>query len=87
MKDFARNLDDLRRIVIPAEICRQNGIEKGDLLQIKVVPEGILLVPLKARCAMCGSADNLVMVGSNAICMSCATKAKQALESKGKAAL
>lgn len=75
MKDFARNLDDLRRIVIPAEICRENGINKGDLLHIKVVPEGILLTPVKTCCAICGRSDHLVAVNSAAICEACIAKA------------
>lgn len=71
MKQFARNLDSLRRLVIPMEICRANNITSGDLLQIEVVPGGILLTPLKACCVICGSTNNLVTVHDTAICRDC----------------
>ena len=77
MKQFARNIDSLRRLVIPMEICRANGIESGDLLQIEVVPAGILLTPMKACCVICGSKNNLVIVHETAICRDCIDAAEK----------
>ncbi|MEA5134628.1 MAG: AbrB/MazE/SpoVT family DNA-binding domain-containing protein [Candidatus Fimivivens sp.] len=71
MKQFARNIDDLGRVVLPKEIRRANNIDTGDLLAIEVVPAGILLTPMKACCVICGSTNNLVTVHDTAICRDC----------------
>jgi len=72
VKQFARNLDNLGRIVLPKEICKANGIDPGDLLEITVISDGILLTPRKAYCSVCGAGGNLLQVGESAICADCA---------------
>jgi bifunctional DNA-binding transcriptional regulator/antitoxin component of YhaV-PrlF toxin-antitoxin module len=74
MKDYARNLDELRRIVIPIEILRLNNIGAGDLMSIKVVPEGILLTPAKSSCEICGAKENLTVLNDQALCGECISK-------------
>ncbi len=71
MKPFARNIDDLGRIVLPKEIRKANNLDTGDLLAIEVVSAGILLTPMKACCVICGSTNNLVTVHDTAICRDC----------------
>ncbi|KAF5039116.1 hypothetical protein DSECCO2_547280 [anaerobic digester metagenome] len=80
MKPFARNIDDLGRIVLPKEIRRANNINTGDLFAIEVVSAGILLTSMKACCVICGSTDNLVTVHDTAICGNCVAAASEVLE-------
>lgn len=79
MKQFARNIDPLGRVVLPKEIRTANNIDTGDLLAIEVVSAGILLTPMKACCVICGSTDNLVTVHDTAICGNCVTAAREVL--------
>lgn len=44
---IVRRIDDLNRIEIPKEICRQFKINSGKPLEICVTEEGILLKPYK----------------------------------------
>ncbi|MEA4831896.1 MAG: AbrB/MazE/SpoVT family DNA-binding domain-containing protein [Oscillospiraceae bacterium] len=74
MKEFARNIDPLGRIVIPKELREQNGIEEGDALYIKATTEGITLVPLKSHCVICGTAKDLVTVDNISVCRKCGGK-------------
>jgi transcriptional pleiotropic regulator of transition state genes len=71
MKEYARNMDGLGRIVIPMEIRKINNINEGDLLGIKVLSEGILLFKINKVCAICGSTNNLIMVKGRAQCREC----------------
>jgi len=80
MKDYARNVDELGRIVIPKEIRRANNIDVGDLLAVRVIPDGILLTPAKAKCAICGSVEDLITADNITICRLCGARLKEALK-------
>lgn len=74
MKQMARNLDSLGRVVIPAEIRAANGIGPGDLMIITTTAEGILLYPAKDACAICNSNENILKINSIALCSGCRVK-------------
>ena len=42
---IVRRLDDLNRIVIPKEICRNLNLREGDALEIYVDGDGLVLKP------------------------------------------
>jgi len=66
-----RKIDQLGRIVIPKEMCRELSLETGSKVQIDSVPGGILLSPLNASCVICGGTDGLIVDDGIAICQSC----------------
>lgn len=68
---MTRKVDDLGRIVLPAEIRRTFGIAEGDLLEISVEDDRIILCKLQQRCTFCGSDADLVSHHSRLVCMVC----------------
>lgn len=71
---MTRPVDVLGRVVLPIELRRTRNINKGDMLEIFVDGEHIILrkyVPGEA-CAACGEMKELVTVGSIQLCRSCA---------------
>lgn len=75
MKGFARKIDNLGRLVIPAEMRRAHGIETGELVEMENTSAGILIRSAKTHCVMCGRTDYLIEVNGAAICESCIVKA------------
>ena len=71
MKEFARNLDQQGRLVIPAEIRQRNNLGPGTLMEISQTSDGILLSPAFNSCAICGSRDDLL---DGTVCRGCAEK-------------
>lgn len=71
MPGITRKIDDLGRVVIPKELRRNLNIAEYDELEIEVVPAGILLSPIKASCAACGSTRNLTVLDRFALCDDC----------------
>ncbi len=68
---MARKIDDLGRIVIPAETRRLFGIREGDHLSIAVEGDSIVLTKLEATCTFCGSTDNVSSFKGKGICADC----------------
>ena len=54
----ARRIDQLGRVVVPAELRRMLGIRQGDL---KLEPE----------CAFCARVDNLIEMHEKHVCKDC----------------
>ncbi|MGD2051629.1 MAG: AbrB/MazE/SpoVT family DNA-binding domain-containing protein, partial [Acidimicrobiia bacterium] len=52
---MVRKIDDLGRIVIPAETRRLFHIREGDELAISVDEDSIIIRKLEAACVFCGS--------------------------------
>jgi len=68
---IARKIDDLGRIVIPAETRRLFNIREGDQLTISVVGDNIVLRKLEATCTFCGSTDGVAEFKGKGICGDC----------------
>jgi transcriptional pleiotropic regulator of transition state genes len=54
---IVRKIDDLGRIVLPAETRRLFNIREGDQLAISVEGDNILIRKLEATCTFCGSTN------------------------------
>ena len=68
-------LDDLCRIVIPASMRKNLGMEKGTLLEIRQVNDYIIIKSVQNTCRLCGAhtvANNELM-----ICNTCIEKIKK----------
>ena len=63
-----RPVDGLGRLVLPIELRRKMDINNGDLLEIFVDKEIIVLKKYKKSCAFCGVQENIVEFKENYIC-------------------
>jgi transcriptional pleiotropic regulator of transition state genes len=67
----ARRIDQLGRVVVPAELRKILGIRQGDLLDIRVEEGHIVLFKIDPECAICGKVDNLREMHEKHICKEC----------------
>jgi AbrB family transcriptional regulator, transcriptional pleiotropic regulator of transition state genes len=68
---IARKIDDLGRVVIPAETRRMFNIHEGDQLIIGVEGDSIMIRKLEATCAFCGSTTDVTPFKGKGVCASC----------------
>ena len=66
-----RKVDDLGRIVLPAELRKLYGIGEGDRLEIYVDEGTIVLSKIEEHCALCNGEERLVEVRSHKVCLDC----------------
>ena len=74
-----RKVDELGRIVIPAELREHFGINTKDKLEISTDGDRIVLRKASSSCIFCGTADNVTVFGNKLICESCIARIKEAL--------
>ncbi|GIU86364.1 MAG: AbrB family transcriptional regulator [Acidimicrobiia bacterium] len=68
----ARRIDQLGRVVVPAELRKILGIRQGDLLDIRVEEGRIVLLKIGPECAICGGAEDLRPLHDKHVCRGCA---------------
>ena len=68
---MARKVDQLGRIVLPAELRRLFGIREGDLVEIFVEDNRIVLAKVEEQCVFCGSTTELREFNSKLVCVTC----------------
>lgn len=71
---MVRKIDDLGRIVIPAETRRLFNIHEGDALAIAVEEGAIVIRKLESTCIFCGSSEYVDSFEGKGICASCRTR-------------
>ena len=68
---IVRKIDDLGRIVLPAETRRLFNIREGDQLAISVEGDNILIRKLEDTCTFCGSTKDVGGFKGKGICSRC----------------
>ena len=68
---MVRKIDDLGRIVVPAETRRLFNIHEGDELAISVENDAIVIRKLEAVCVFCGSTEEVSNFRGRGVCTSC----------------
>lgn len=68
---ITRKIDDLGRIVIPAETRRLFNISEGDHLVISAEGNHIVLRKLTDTCTFCSSERNVTRFKDKGICAQC----------------
>ncbi|HSL26057.1 MAG TPA: AbrB/MazE/SpoVT family DNA-binding domain-containing protein [Acidimicrobiia bacterium] len=68
---IVRKIDDLGRIVIPAETRRLFNIREGDQLMISIEGTGIVIRKLESTCVFCGRDDEVTPFKGKGICPDC----------------
>lgn len=71
---IVRKIDDLGRIVVPAEARRLFNIREGDDLAITVENGGIVLRKLEAVCVFCGASEEVSNFEGRGVCKPCRHK-------------
>jgi transcriptional pleiotropic regulator of transition state genes len=70
----ARKVDQLGRVVLPAEVRRRFGIRPGDMIEIAVDTDAILLTKVEDRCVFCADATELIEFSSKLVCGRCVSR-------------
>ena len=68
---MVRKIDDLGRIVVPAETRRLFNIREGDELAIAVENDAIVLRKLEASCVFCDETSEVTAFHGRGVCHSC----------------
>lgn len=68
---MARKVDDLGRVVVPAEMRKSFGIREGDYLDISVDDNRIILVKRENACVFCRASEDLKEFRGRMICAGC----------------
>lgn len=68
---MVRKIDDLGRIVVPAETRRLFNIQEGDQLTIAVEGDAIVVRKLEATCTFCGATTDVSSFKGKGICSNC----------------
>lgn len=68
---IARKIDDLGRIVIPAETRKLFNIREGDHLFINVEGGSIVIRKMTDTCTFCGSDSKVQQFKTKGICAPC----------------
>lgn len=71
---MVRRIDDLGRIVVPAETRRLFNIHEGDELAISIENGGIVLRKLDAICVFCESDESVANFEGRGVCKACRDK-------------
>jgi transcriptional pleiotropic regulator of transition state genes len=73
----SRKVDDLGRIVLPAELRRSFDIREGDHIEIAVDNDAIILTKRHTSCTFCGSVEALRAYREHQVCASCLGELKR----------
>ena len=74
---IVRPVDNLGRIVVPAELRRTLNINEKDSLEIYVDNENIILRKYEPACIFCNDAQDVIQYKGKNICAHCLEELKQ----------
>ena len=73
---IVRKIDELGRIVLPAEVRRSYNINPGSEIEISTTDEGIVLKKYETTCVFCGSDQKLKLFKEKSVCGKCISQIK-----------
>ena len=71
---IARKVDKLGRVVLPVEIRRSLGIEVGDLIDVSVDGQRVVMRKVDSGCTFCDSPEQLREFADRLVCEQCVTR-------------
>ncbi|MBR6728513.1 MAG: AbrB/MazE/SpoVT family DNA-binding domain-containing protein [Clostridia bacterium] len=74
---MTRQVDELGRFVLPAEIRRALDINVKDTLEIYTDENRIILQKYQPACSFCSNADDIVLFAGKRICRECLEQLKK----------
>ncbi len=72
-----RKIDALGRIVIPAVLRSRLGVESGDLLEMALEGDSLVLRKFSCTCVFCGGSQNLLTYMNKPVCRNCIANLKR----------
>jgi transcriptional pleiotropic regulator of transition state genes len=72
---FVRQIDELGRVVIPAEVRSRFGLIDGSTLEFFLDGEHIVLGVYRPGCVFCGAVERLQLLRDRPLCQSCGVEA------------
>jgi transcriptional pleiotropic regulator of transition state genes len=76
----SRHIDQLGRVVVPAELRKLMNIHAGDLLDFRAIDGHIAMIKVDPECAICGQAEGLVERRGKHLCADCIGELRRAPE-------
>lgn len=73
----SRKVDDLGRIVLPAELRRSFDIREGDHIEIAVEDDRIVLTKRRSHCTFCGGNESMRTYREHQVCSPCLAELKR----------
>ena len=70
-----RTIDRLGRMVLPADIRKVWGLRAGDLLDLRLEDDRLVMTKRTPECAICGTTEQLRSVRDRHICTPCRDEA------------
>ena len=80
---IVRRIDELRRIVLPAELRRTMDIKERETLEIFVDGGSIILKKYSPTCIFCDSGRNVSQFKGKNICARCLRQLREPVETEG----
>ena len=80
---IVRKVDELGRIVLPAELRRTLSIAEKDPLEIYVDGDSIVLKKYQPACLFCGEAKNVTPYMGRNICANCRAAIAEQMKQNG----
>lgn len=74
---IVRKVDELGRIVLPAELRRTLNIAEKDSLEIFVDGASVILQKIEEQCVFCGSKEQICTFKGKNICQKCMAQLKK----------
>ena len=71
-----RKIDELGRIVLPAEVRKTYNINPGSEIEISTKDDMIILKKVENTCVFCSSGENLKVFKEKSVCAKCAEELK-----------
>jgi transcriptional pleiotropic regulator of transition state genes len=82
-----RRMDQLGRVVVPAELRRALGIRQGDLIETRLENGRVVMIKVEPECAVCGAAVNLIDVHGKHVCDECVRQLVEQMDERTATAL
>ena len=76
----SRHIDQLGRVVVPAELRKLMNIHAGDLLDFRAIDGHIAMIKVDPECAICGQSEGLVERRGKHLCADCIGELRRAPE-------
>ena len=76
---MVRKIDELGRIVLPAEIRQSMGIQVKDSLEIFTDENRIILQKYHPGCIFCGNVDRVIYYKDKRVCYECLEQIKRGI--------
>ena len=71
MGGVVRRMDQLGRVVVPADARRALGIRHGDLIETRLENGRVVISKYEPVCALCGGDENLLELHDKCVCNDC----------------